>query len=86
MTNEQSARIIVDFDTDERCIGCGDFLSYCDSVDCLAIVGRHESGDHGSCDILVCAAADIAAYNEGRIQDPFYSVYIPAHKLGEVAS
>ena len=68
MTNEQTAKIVVDFDATERCLGCGDYVTYCESLDCLAVVDRHESDDHSGCDILVCAAADADAYNRGVIQ------------------
>lgn len=67
MTNEQTARIVVDFDDDPRCFGCGDYQSYCNDIGCADILQRHDSGDHVGCDILVCAEADVDAYNRGVI-------------------
>ena len=59
---------ILDDQINDLCVGCGDFASLCDSVDCAVTLQDHAADVHGACDILVCASADADAYNRGVIR------------------
>ena len=49
----------IDSQTDDRCVGCGDFAAFCDSQNCADVLQAHAGGDHSQGDMLACEDASL---------------------------
>lgn len=61
---------LIDEQTNDQCVGCGDLAAFCVSARCADTLQDHAAGIHDGCDLLVCEDASLTALDPWAARSP----------------